>query len=517
MLKYKYIKWNLFFLRLRQGFTVSNLSKWFVAMSLFVFFVFFDAFGLESEARRISQNIGSSFLAPFYQDKETKNEVLVVLFSNDYLKQGHGWPAKFSDHSLLLNRIAKYQPAAVFYDIIFAKRNEYEGKEQDIAGFVRTIKRVKKIKNVDVIIPYDTDQVGIKEIYAPSVTEKAVIGWNGHGVFYPPHVDGHKTVAFDLYDRWLEKQGKSSNVSQFVSDLFVMWGVKDSPENSFWDKFSKGIELTKPLKITDQQDYIKTSYIEVIQASDFYNSDKKDLEKLIKNKVVLIGTNLTGVSDFHETPMYGLVPGVFVHAMAFDNLVNYQHDYYKDGDSFEVFGVDLPSLIEVIVLGVLLIIGKYTSEKETSIRENGIFEKNVSATKESIFVYGSPKEVKKKILKHRYFDREKLNCQENMTLMIGDFDSIKHKIKADSLGEIKKTEYQLDSLKTCFAFKLKWFVVSVVIIISAMLTITFWLRSDPGNFIGLISADLVGYTLIENVVEIIMLCGIWIFSKLINR
>ena len=299
--------------------------------------------------------------------------------------------------------------------------------------------------------------------------------------------------------------------------MFVMWGVKDSPESGFWEKFSKGIELTKPIKITDQQDYIKTPYIEVIKASDFYHANHKDLEKLIKNKVVLIGTNLTGVSDFYETPMYGLVPGVFVHAMAFDNLVNYQQDYYKDGDSFEVFGIDLPSVIEVIVLGVLLVIGKYTSEKEISIREKGVFEKNIEATEESIFVYGSPKEVKKKILNQGYFDRKKLTCKENMTLMVGDFDDIKHKIKAENLGEIKKTEYHLDSLRTCFVFKLKWFAVSVFIIISAMLAITFWLRSDPGNFIGLISADLVGYTLIENVVEIIMLCVIWIFSKLINR
>ena len=429
----------------------------------------------------------------------------MVLFTDDYLKKGRGWPARFADHSLVLNRIARHQPAAVFYDILFAKRYDETG----VDGFVRTIDRVKK-KGINIITPYDKFQVGIDSI-TESVSANALTGWNGHGVFYPPQVNGQKTVAFDMYNRWLLSNNKDAELPQFKSDMFIMWGVRGLKSSRFFEKFLKGIEYTRPMKNTDQKGYIDTAYINSIKVSELNKVDSGDLKKMIKNKIVLIGTNLNGVSDFYTTSLYGLVPGVFVHAMAFDNLVNYQADYYKDGDSFAFLGIDLPSLLEIFVLGILLFIGKFTSDKESYFHEKGVFEKLIETNKENIIIIDKPEN-----LNNKYLHIKGDYCYKDRVLLIGKPSDIKDKIMFKNKSILNRSGEHLISSLSCFLFKFKWFILSVIIIVSAMMYITLGLRSDPGNFIGLITADLVGYTLIESMIEIIILFCLWIFYKLIG-
>jgi CHASE2 domain-containing sensor protein len=53
----------------------------------------------------------------------------------------------------------------------------------------------------------------------------------------------------------------------------------------------------------------------------------------LQDKLVLVGVNFSDAPDFIEHPTLGAVPGVFLHAMALDNLMTYGSDYPKHGES----------------------------------------------------------------------------------------------------------------------------------------------------------------------------------------
>jgi len=53
-------------------------------------------------------------------------------------------------------------------------------------------------------------------------------------------------------------------------------------------------------------------------------SDDPDLVALATNRVIFYGGALQGAQDETYTPVNGLLPSVFVHAMALDNLITYQ-------------------------------------------------------------------------------------------------------------------------------------------------------------------------------------------------
>jgi len=49
--------------------------------------------------------------------------------------------------------------------------------------------------------------------------------------------------------------------------------------------------------------------------------------KLLKNRIVLIGTRLTSANDYVYSPVLRSVPGVYLHAMALDNLMTFGASY----------------------------------------------------------------------------------------------------------------------------------------------------------------------------------------------
>lgn len=58
------------------------------------------------------------------------------------------------------------------------------------------------------------------------------------------------------------------------------------------------------------------------QASSFYDS--------LKGRFIFYGANVSPTLDLHETPINGQVPGVFLHAMAFDNLLTRGIGYWRE-------------------------------------------------------------------------------------------------------------------------------------------------------------------------------------------
>jgi CHASE2 domain len=54
------------------------------------------------------------------------------------------------------------------------------------------------------------------------------------------------------------------------------------------------------------------------------------LRDLLTDKLVLIGAQLPGYEDYVDSPVHGQVPGVVFHAMALDNLLQFQLNYLQE-------------------------------------------------------------------------------------------------------------------------------------------------------------------------------------------
>lgn len=59
------------------------------------------------------------------------------------------------------------------------------------------------------------------------------------------------------------------------------------------------------------------------QAIEADGACRDPIEACLRNRVVFYGADITAASDLVETPISGRIPGVYVHAMAFDNILTF--------------------------------------------------------------------------------------------------------------------------------------------------------------------------------------------------
>ena len=139
------------------------------------------------------------------------------------------------------------------------------------------------------------------------------------------------------------------NPENFRAPLKVVWGASSSPvmeyrkneckqppaniEEQLSDLGSllyKGF-LGKNTEQTTLCSYTKYIYIdELLALARSSNAEERQFAKdLVSDRIVLYGTSFKGLKDLAISPVHGAVPGVFMHAMALDNLLT-------DGNRYRV-------------------------------------------------------------------------------------------------------------------------------------------------------------------------------------
>ena len=74
------------------------------------------------------------------------------------------------------------------------------------------------------------------------------------------------------------------------------------------------------------------------------------VEALIKDSVVFYGAFFQGAADAMNTPLHNDLPAVFLHSMAFDNLVTLGPDALRHSDpQVPLLGVSLPDFVMLVV------------------------------------------------------------------------------------------------------------------------------------------------------------------------
>src|SRR5262249_45234535 len=111
------------------------------------------------------------------------------------------------------------------------------------------------------------------------------------------------------------------------------------------------------------------------------------LLKELEGKTILVGTDLTGV-DHIEPPLHAMMPGVFIHAVALEQLQNEESSYVRwpgdPGSDRQVNSAD--DQIEPLIAWILIVIlvGLRNFRKAEASFTYATQEQNTSLTAESM-------------------------------------------------------------------------------------------------------------------------------------
>jgi hypothetical protein len=176
----------------------------------------------------------------------------------------------------------------------------------------------------------------------------------------------------------------------------------DRPDDGFLNRLKAGIVLLAgQFREPIGNGAVGCPYTDTVPAEFLFGSPEDVREivgPLIKDRIVLLGVAYSGSNDLVPTPIHGRLPGVYLHAMALDNLITQDGGYIrkppdlqdKDDPGYWLLGsLSVASVLEVISIQLMQWIYVRLRSGEDRIRDRARrpdeeggspFLRNLSAT-----------------------------------------------------------------------------------------------------------------------------------------
>ncbi len=365
-------------------------------MIFWVLFSYTDFLGLEGALKERSQEIVDRFIAPFYNrvyvseifkpksraeiEIRAQDKIAVVLLTDQTAKELHTHhPMPFDLHAQILRQILLENPAAIFVDLDF--RTKREGQE-----FEMLVGPFDDLENKIPVLFAGGRREDIERMPEALKGYGTIVAWESEANQYPLLIPSGKpletdspTAAMSLFrqlclapvagKRWAGCPKDVDTGPEFYKESLalrwgataprrqqVIWSVAGCPLpwnasflqrakvavisslSSIFAGFAGDIEQ----KTGDRNPCfyhlaIPAERLATERVKAAIEDEERDLgddaPPLLKGRVVFYGAMVTGVHDLARSPAHGLVPGVFAHAMAFDNLLTYGAGYIKGNDA----------------------------------------------------------------------------------------------------------------------------------------------------------------------------------------
>lgn len=333
------------------------------------FLLDFNPFGISDKADLATQNAAYKVLAPYYRS-EAKQDIVIVLINqmsiNDLYQrktiEANEWPIRYRDHAVLISKMLQHEPHAVFVDFYFKQERS---TDSSFKQFQKKLNRLSARYDAPIFFAggyHDEDYTDFQRKLS-ELGEFVVTGGEGYEVAYPLVDGGLQTASYRLYQHACQGSSPLASCQQpLISNthegdaISVRWG--SSPGRVVFPEFSK--ELCPPvgnsvLEVGRQMLFgfskglvsyeearpadAKCGYHSIIYADDMAYIDKlgtpeqkERLDEALRNKIIIYGLSLEGLHDNVDSPVHGQLPGVFLHAMALDNMMYYGADYIRGSD-----------------------------------------------------------------------------------------------------------------------------------------------------------------------------------------
>ena len=359
-----------------------RVPYWFVVAALFAFASFqiwMNPFGFSDLVQRYSQDISELLITgPYLYPTTGRDQVSVAMIDEGTLHALQmPWPWSYGQHARALEALRAYKPKAVIVDFLFVDMRP----DDTLPELVDEIKRYR-----DSAIPLYFEggtelpfgEFPLRPELAATgvpVLDPTILSYDGVARQYP--VEGRcygakaktgapcRSLALQVYSDLCPARP----LARLNGRMELVWGTRVNPFNAKW------------LALTDEDGTryscdrnvggLKRVYLAFFDPSDVrslcpYTSevpvqsllagtDDPDFPKLIPGHVILYGASLEGAQDKSYTPVNGLIPNVFVHAMAIDNLITFdgrpEQNVVSIGDmAFESNPVQIVAVLPVILI-----------------------------------------------------------------------------------------------------------------------------------------------------------------------
>jgi hypothetical protein len=284
-----------------------------------------------------------------------QRDTTVVLFREENLAAlGESFPVSYARHAEILEALSVYQPRAVFVGFAFIGARAPE----DLARLGRAICDLGAGGRVPVYLAAPALGPGVAPINAPLLecaeavnaqmdTERGVSGvlTYAHGAGEP----FRWTPAFAMYDARARVESGPRLRPDEAEPMEIIWANRASPLNESWMHCSSEGALRHLFHVLRENPLAAKRtcpHTNTISVLHLLGPHDEDVRRAIQGKAVFYGGSFNMTGDRVISPVYDDLPGVYLHAMAYDNLVNFGAAYKRA----EAGGLSLSSVVNGLLL-----------------------------------------------------------------------------------------------------------------------------------------------------------------------
>lgn len=309
-----------------------------------------------------------------------RDDIRVLLIDDAALAAaGQVWPARYGYSARLLSAVARYKPKAVFVDIYFSAQRD----DPSLAALTRTICALRQ-QGIAVFMASARDGTGhyplrpeLEQLNGKCFDKVAIqytpddidrIAWN-----YPlqatsagPDLAPLKSAALALHEA-----ASGRPLGNVQHPLALTWGSHQAGQGTGWrhDAGPGAASYCRPwhgwaellpqgvrdLQYRDAEKPLCVFH-ETLHAGDLADTTVEGearLRRELEGKLVLVGLGTTNSGDFVQSPLHGRIPGIYLHAMALDNLLVAGRGYARHMPMR--LGLEQAALIVFLVLSILFV------------------------------------------------------------------------------------------------------------------------------------------------------------------
>ncbi|HEY1542836.1 MAG TPA: CHASE2 domain-containing protein [Xanthobacteraceae bacterium] len=382
-----------------EGDPVQTVDVWLwttVAPLLSVFIVFFftvlDPFDFESATKRQSAKLFYKIYATLYPT--TSRDKITIVRLDDYTlshwEPPQSWPPSHAVHGRILLDILKYKPAAVFVDMYFREHaaDEFEHTATAIREYAKQkvplflvaagpTSQAPAPARKEVLLLSEDPTLALRLVSAQVDAEPGEIP------IYPLYGDdGRESAALALYQAFCKTNQSDAKCEpipdpESVEPMEVVWGLQPAKANcdnalgtddSRWCSDVSSNPLVRLVQLFIAAlipkewrplDPMRIEYHATIAADDVMDGGQQArLGPLLTGKIVLYGAHIALLPDKISSPVHGEIDGIYIHAMALDNLMTFGRDYVHQApgrDAFRKPWTEFQPTLLMAMLSVLVI------------------------------------------------------------------------------------------------------------------------------------------------------------------
>ncbi|WP_137167368.1 CHASE2 domain-containing protein [Salinimonas lutimaris] len=349
--------------------TLNGLHLIFRAALILAFYIL-DPFALSSASDEASADALNRFGAASYGQQPAStghsghNEIVVVLIDDSYLtEQNQYWPLSYTEQSKIFRQILRHEPAALFVDFLYTHDRTQVGEK--LSRLTNVVQRYAA--KTPIFIPQPTT-TAFDDDALFNKARPVTVQWAGYGDFYPLTANNLPTPASALFDVFCQQNHDCTLTSADApTPLYLQWGGQIHPDQHMVHNTTNCSVLPDSLqyytrvlmaevfwKVNDSLRQ-NCAYTLTLPVSSLFVSnvdDRQTIHSLLKNKIVMLGAFIQGARDTVTTPVHGKVPGVYLHAMALDNLITMQNRVYRPAPTVYKH-IDITDIIDALFIFIV--------------------------------------------------------------------------------------------------------------------------------------------------------------------